>query len=774
MQTVAGPHRHEPLRRLSQKENLEVGEKLAHSSTKGEIENDTYTVDLSSCFNQFLLPMSYVWLPLKEDGFVSLKQQRSDLSTEPQNQSPGNKPWHHKAIRRNMSKGRDLTLHVGGLPVNLPISAYTDYAAQCTKIDRVTVGPIFPTIGAFFVTFGNGSHASSALKLFSTTRMMGKQATLTMLPYITSPSGISDPLTPLLVFINCKSGGGQGKEVYNELSQFLNKNQIFLIDQAGAAPGFYAFRRLPKFKVLICGGDGTVGWVLSHLELLQRQLQCKAPHIAVLPVGTGNDLARVLGCGSSWNGECAEMLLAQISDSSPVKLDRWNLLFDSIVENNDNNIHPEKAPLLVSDAVNKVKNINIGTELAHSMTSPINIIMSLGAEQQPASKETIESSTDSDNKTLKADSTGFTSYLPPDEALCEENNAEVQTSTHCDNELLREQLEEKLKLDSCSNSVERIPNSALAEKTDQKQNTEQDNRRLLQKSKQQKVEIESRNEEFGPFVKFDETCLKVSSPDGASQMVVESKEDLILDEDEIDELPQFNVGRNYSVVSETYLAEKPPIQLKKMSLPVISSFKKEPPEPVKCPTAPEGLKMVAMNNYFGIGIDAELSLAFHLAREENPERCTSRLRNKALYFKAGLKKMTSRSVNLSNVIELQVDDHVIDLPPIKGLIFLNITSWGAGSNAWGSAVSKRFNQPSIGDGMLEVLGVGGVAHMSQIYSGLRTGMRLAQGEYIRITLKREVAMQVDGEPWMQPPGKIIITVSSMQATMLKRSKRKSK
>uniref|UniRef100_F6QX80 DAGKc domain-containing protein n=3 Tax=Ciona intestinalis TaxID=7719 RepID=F6QX80_CIOIN len=374
MQTVAGPHRHEPLRRVSQKENLEVGERLAHSSTKGETENDAYTVDLSSCFNQFLLPMSYVWLPLKEDGFVSLKQQRSDLSTEPQNQSPGNKPWHHKAIRRNMSKGRDLTLHVGGLPVDLPNSAYTDYAAQCTKIDRVTVGPIFPTIGAFFVTFGNGSHASSALKLFSTTRMMGKQATLTMLPYITSPSGISDPLTPLLVFINCKSGGGQGKEVYNELSQFLNKNQIFLIDQAGAAPGFYAFRRLPKFKVLICGGDGTVGWVLSHLELLQRQLQCKAPHIAVLPVGTGNDLARVLGCGSSWNGECAEMLLAQISDSSPVKLDRWNLLFDSIVENNDNNIHPEKAPLLVSDAVNKVKNVNIGTELAHSMTSPINII----------------------------------------------------------------------------------------------------------------------------------------------------------------------------------------------------------------------------------------------------------------------------------------------------------------------------------------------------------------------------------------------------------------
>ena len=31
-----------------------------------------------------------------------------------------------------------------------------------------------------------------------------------------------------------------------------------------------------------------------------------------------------------------------------------------------------------------------------------------------------------------------------------------------------------------------------------------------------------------------------------------------------------------------------------------------------------------MNNYFGIGIDAALSLDFHLAREESPEKFTSR------------------------------------------------------------------------------------------------------------------------------------------------------
>lgn len=85
-------------------------------------------------------------------------------------------------------------------------------------------------------------------------------------------------------------------------------------------------------------------------------------------------------------------------------------------------------------------------------------------------------------------------------------------------------------------------------------------------------------------------------------------------------------------------------------------------------------QMLVMNNYFGIGIDADLCLDFHNAREENPNKFNSRLHNKGVYVKMGLRKMVGRKTvkELHKELRLEVDGKVVDLPPVEGIIILNI------------------------------------------------------------------------------------------------------
>lgn len=42
---------------------------------------------------------------------------------------------------------------------------------------------------------------------------------------------------PLLVFINSKSGGGQGRQLVNMMRGVLNRSQVFLLDLGGPMPG---------------------------------------------------------------------------------------------------------------------------------------------------------------------------------------------------------------------------------------------------------------------------------------------------------------------------------------------------------------------------------------------------------------------------------------------------------------------------------------------------------------------------------------------------------
>lgn len=122
------------------------------------------------------------------------------------------------------------------------------------------------------------------------------------------------------MFVNTRSGGQQGQFLLRRFKRLLTPLQVFDLDAGGPCSGLSMFRGAGDLRLLVCGGDGTVGWVLSELDNLALQLP-----VAILPLGTGNDLARVLGWGSGYNGEDLQMLLYQLEDAQAVGLDRWEV-----------------------------------------------------------------------------------------------------------------------------------------------------------------------------------------------------------------------------------------------------------------------------------------------------------------------------------------------------------------------------------------------------------------------------------------------------------------
>ncbi|XP_072251225.1 diacylglycerol kinase theta [Leuresthes tenuis] len=433
-------------------------------------------------------------------------------------------------VVEDRNRAVQVSLLIGGLPPLLTKEEYVQLIQEhlAIKSHLVTISQIYVSQGALALQISCFSEAERIYMLAKDTSINSKSLTSLVVPEI-QLNKLGDGVCPLLVFVNPKSGGLKGRELLYSFRKLLNPHQVFDISNGGPLAGLHTFREVPRFRVLVCGGDGTVGWVLGVLEAVRHTLVCREPPIGIVPLGTGNDLARILRWGTGYSSEDPHHILVSVDEADEVLMDRWTILLDA----------------------------------------------------QDISED----------------------------------------------------------------------------------------------------------------------------------------------------------GKDYGFL--------------------------EPP------------KIVQMNNYFGLGIDAELSLDFHLAREDEPDKFTSRFHNKGVYVKVGLQKI-SHTRSLHRELQLQVDSQNVPLPSIEGLIFLNIPSWGSGADLWGSEVDSRHEKPSIDDGLLEVVGVTGVVHMGQVQSGLRSGIRIAQGNYIRLTVSKAIPVQVDGEPWIQPPGHIIISAAGPKVRMLRKSKQKQK
>ncbi|KAL1345800.1 hypothetical protein HN51_019494 [Arachis hypogaea] len=177
-------------------------------------------------------------------------------------------------------------------------------------------------------------------------------------------------------------------------------------------------------------------------------------------------------------------------------------------------------------------------------------------------------------------------------------------------------------------------------------------------------------------------------------------------------------------------------------------------------------------NYFSMGMDAQISYAFHSERKLHPEKFKNQLVNQTTYARLGCTQgwflaplFHPPSRNIAHVVKVQImkrngqwED--LQIPSsIRSIVCLNLPSFSGGLNPWGTPTRRQQRQndwtrPYVDDGLIEVVGFRDAWHGLALLGPNGHGTRLAQARRIGFVFHKGATdhtyMRIDGEPWKQP------------------------
>eukprot|EP00063_Salmo_salar_P037256 XP_014012091.1 PREDICTED: diacylglycerol kinase delta-like [Salmo salar] len=545
--------------------------------------------------------------------------------------------------------------------------------------------------------------------------------------------------SPLLVLCNSKSGDNQGVKFLRKFKQLLNPAQVFDLMNGGPQLGLRVFQKFATFRILVCGGDGSVGWVLSALDKLNLHKQCQ---LGVLPLGTGNDLARVLGWGALCDDDTQLLQIVEKLERATTKmLDRWSVMTYEL---------PTKhCPMVKEDYFSPDSPLQVHiTQYADSVASHLTKILD----------SDIHTDVISSAKFLCGTVNDFVAEVGRAYERATENKEADAMAKKCT--LLNEKLDSLVKALSEEADAKVVPVGSVPPHEDQEGGTDTPG-----------------GEPQPPYRSREQLMMRANSLKKALSQIIEQAGKVVDEQNRHTHIQHMSSSSSIKRENSEELKEPEPRHIS-LSPTTSSGIVLEKPESLSPPSFNEDQcsEKCVLNNYFGIGLDAKISLEFNNKRDEHPKKCRYCLH--AQHINIQVESLSLFSLSLSLLFSLflsfslQCDGVSICLPSLQGLAVLNIPSYAGGINFWGGTKEdSNFGAPSFDDKKLEVVAVFGSMQMAVSRVINIQHHRIAQCRQVKITILGDegVPVQVDGEAWIQPPGIVKITHKN-RAQMLTRDR----